>query len=346
MKEFLAFISPQTPPPTSSEGLPYWIFWLLICIIILMVFFVFLRDKNLRRRINLFLFGAKKKLIKLRFQMRLKREHRKKIEIFRELGQKAWQDIIEVHNSERVAVKLTRLDNEEKSLIKELITTEAKIIELNDVFKATEQDFKNKISKQEALTKPKQDQLQGLEEKQATLVFDIHSQKKELKTIDKNIKGIEKDIHHLRKDHKISEQEKKTKIQSQEEKKTNLSKDEEQITTQIETLKDGNKQMSKELKNLEEEIRALEMIISSIQEEKKVKKHEFRKEIKEWETARDNKQEKIRDIKKNREPQYESLGKLLNKSRIDDEEISIFYSRIDRCNKRIDNLETQIQELE
>ncbi len=32
----------------AREGLPYWAFWLLLCIIILLLFFIFLRDKDLR----------------------------------------------------------------------------------------------------------------------------------------------------------------------------------------------------------------------------------------------------------------------------------------------------------
>ena len=85
------FFTQQTPLPGSSEGLPYWIFWFLLCIILLLLIFIFLRDKDLRRRISLFLFGAKKKLVKLRLQTRLKRECRKKDEFIKNRNQVLWQ---------------------------------------------------------------------------------------------------------------------------------------------------------------------------------------------------------------------------------------------------------------
>jgi predicted PurR-regulated permease PerM len=69
MKELLSSLfSSQVPPPGAREGLPYWIFYTLLCIILLLVTFIFLRDKDLRQRLNSFFFSAKRQLIKLRLQ--------------------------------------------------------------------------------------------------------------------------------------------------------------------------------------------------------------------------------------------------------------------------------------
>jgi hypothetical protein len=106
MKAILENIfSRQTPAPGSSEGLPYWIFWLLLCFILLLLVFIFLRDKDLRRRINLFLFGAKKKLIKLRLHARLKRECRKKEDLIRDLGKKVWEDKLKIPKGEKTELE-------------------------------------------------------------------------------------------------------------------------------------------------------------------------------------------------------------------------------------------------
>ncbi len=120
MREFLENIfAKQTPPPGSSEGLPYWTFWLLLFIILLLVVFIFLRDKNLRRRINLFLFGAKKKLIKLHLQTRLKREYRKKDEFVRSLGIKVWEDKLEIPQGEKIHHELDKLEQNKQDLERE-----------------------------------------------------------------------------------------------------------------------------------------------------------------------------------------------------------------------------------
>jgi chromosome segregation ATPase len=78
----------ETTPPLQKEGLPYWILWLLLCIILLLSMFIFLRDKDLRYRLNLFLSGAKRRMKRAQFQLRLTREKRKKADLLRDLGKK------------------------------------------------------------------------------------------------------------------------------------------------------------------------------------------------------------------------------------------------------------------
>jgi len=63
MKGFLYCLLYSQAPPVTREGVPYWILWFLLCIILLLLTFIFLRDKNLRQRLNSFFFGAKKKLL-------------------------------------------------------------------------------------------------------------------------------------------------------------------------------------------------------------------------------------------------------------------------------------------
>lgn len=110
----------QTPPPGSQEGLPYWILWFLLCIILLLLAFIFLRDKDLRHRLNRFLFGAKKKLIRLRLQTRLKMAKRKKGEQHRDLGQKVWDERLDVLGAEKITATLAKLMESKASLLDEL----------------------------------------------------------------------------------------------------------------------------------------------------------------------------------------------------------------------------------
>jgi hypothetical protein len=63
----------QPEPQIPREGLPYWTLWFLLCIIALLTFFIFLRDKSMRQRLNLFFSRAKRRFVKIRLQARLKR---------------------------------------------------------------------------------------------------------------------------------------------------------------------------------------------------------------------------------------------------------------------------------
>jgi len=86
MKEVLI----QEAGSSLREGLPYWIFWLLLSLILLLLIAIFLRDKDLRRRLSLALAGAKRRMLRTQFRLRLNREKRRKAEIFRQLGRTVW----------------------------------------------------------------------------------------------------------------------------------------------------------------------------------------------------------------------------------------------------------------
>ena len=61
------------PPAGAAEGLPFWTLWFLLLVILLLVVFIFLRDKDLRRRISAFLSGARRHMTRLRIQAKMKR---------------------------------------------------------------------------------------------------------------------------------------------------------------------------------------------------------------------------------------------------------------------------------
>jgi chromosome segregation ATPase len=73
----------------AREGLPYWIFWLLLCVIVLLGFFVFLRNKDLRQRLSLTLHGPRRRFNRIALQARLLRENKKKTALLQALGRTA-----------------------------------------------------------------------------------------------------------------------------------------------------------------------------------------------------------------------------------------------------------------
>ena len=124
MNEFLTRLSQQAPTKGGQEGLPYWTLWFLLSIILLLIFFIFLRDKDLRQRINMFFFGTKQKLIKIRLQHRLKKECLKKEDLIQEMGKTSWTKKIDLAG---VAPHFQALEDLEKSSSEK----EQKIQEIN-----------------------------------------------------------------------------------------------------------------------------------------------------------------------------------------------------------------------
>jgi hypothetical protein len=120
----------QDASSVAREGLPYWTFYLLLCLILLLVAFIFLRDKDLRMRLNEFLSGAKKRMKRTQMQIRLKRENKRKTDHLKELGRRAWGEKLSEPPLEphfRSLDHLDRLRAEKQAELKDIL---ARIIEL------------------------------------------------------------------------------------------------------------------------------------------------------------------------------------------------------------------------
>jgi len=120
----------QDASSVAREGLPYWIFYLLLCLILLLLAFIFLRDKDLRIRLNEFLSGAKKRMKRTQMRIRLKRENKRKADHLKELGQRAWMEKLSLPRIESHFRTLEHLDRERAEKQAELKDTLARIIEL------------------------------------------------------------------------------------------------------------------------------------------------------------------------------------------------------------------------
>ncbi|GEM_PF-1157638 len=97
-----------------SQGLPYWTLWLLLCVILMLVAFIFLRDKDLRQRVDFFLSGAKRRMKRTRIRMRLNKAKSKRSDLLRQLGGLCWDSRLSIP---RTASLMLEIDGwEEKRL--------------------------------------------------------------------------------------------------------------------------------------------------------------------------------------------------------------------------------------
>jgi hypothetical protein len=109
-----------SPPEIGGEGLPYWIAGLLASIIILLLVFIFLRDRDLRHRINEFLSGAKKRVKRAQLRLRLKRERKRRTEALADLGRTAWSIRVPGEAYDSCYANLSLLEKDERAKKAEL----------------------------------------------------------------------------------------------------------------------------------------------------------------------------------------------------------------------------------
>ncbi len=346
MKSSIAsFFRFQTPPPGSQEGLPFWILWFLLCIILLLLTFIFLRDKDLRQRLNRFLFGAKKKLIKLRLQARLKMAKRKKGELHRELGQKVWDERLDAHGAEKISTTLAKIMESKATLLDELVETEIKISKLKKNLDEKNIKGEIKISGQKTELKIQNERLASAKDKTRATRSLITQKKKDVEKATKNILLLKKEQMNLEKTSPLNEE---------------IQKSIDRITKQIEEAESARKDIDLSHRELreqqiidEEEKKSLNDIsqeegklIKKIEDENKKEMDELKKEIIEWERNKVRVQEKIEKIEKRTIPLFENLGVLADHTRMEHKSLLLNYSQIDRNRKRITDIEQQLKNLE
>ncbi len=117
-------------PEIAREGLPYWLAGLLLSVIVLLLVFIFLRDRGLRHRVNEFLSGAKKRVKRAQLRLKLKREQKRRTETLGDLGRKAWADRLPGEAYESCHANLALLDKEARGRQAEMQAILTGVLEL------------------------------------------------------------------------------------------------------------------------------------------------------------------------------------------------------------------------
>jgi len=115
----LGLVAVQAMPSIAREGLPYWVFWLMLCFILLLVSFIFLRDKRLRMRLSAFLAGARRRSVLLQVKYKLKKERQLRAGALKKIGERAWGEDVRIPGSESVFAQLKNLLAERNAAQKE-----------------------------------------------------------------------------------------------------------------------------------------------------------------------------------------------------------------------------------
>ena len=343
---FTSVYAQQTESPIQSEGLPYWTLWFLLCIIALLTFFIFLRDKSLRQRLNLFFSRAKRRMVKIRLQARLKKENRKKDEFIKEMGQEAWTEgIITVENGEKIIKELKSLETKETSSQKDLEEAELKIEKLDDQYNTALKKHGDQIQKTEDEIKPIREKMAETKEKAKLTELNLIQKQKDIEYAEKILEVEERSAKEMKASTKLSAEEKKAKIKEVAENIKNLEKKREKTRTELQALRENKSAMEMEINKFQKKIIESENKIKKIEKDKRELTRNFQKETKEWKRSKEKSQKKIKDIEKHKEPLFESFGKLINEHRVEDKKLAPFYSQIDRTNKRIKEVEENIKNL-
>jgi len=165
----LQLIAFQALPSLQKEGLPYWIFWGMLLVILLLFLFIFLRDRKLRLRLSSFFAGARRRSVLLRLRYLLRKERQKKEASLRKLGEKAWGSDISVEGAESVRAALGEMvrrrdaaQMEGKNALAEMERHHKRLEESNALIDQKLQERRAQKQPLDELLKKKRDQARAL----------------------------------------------------------------------------------------------------------------------------------------------------------------------------------------
>jgi hypothetical protein len=345
MKEFLSSLTQQAPLPGAQEGLPYWIFWFLLSIILLLVFFIFLRDKDLRRRINLFFFGTKQKLIKIRLQHRLKRELRKKEELIRDMGKTVWEKKMELGGVASLFEALEALETDQHQSARKIEEISETMVGVNEAQASASRNTESRMEERLAAKTEIEGRRISLEKQRKGILEQIQTIKKNIRAIEKELKDHEKSLPHPRGNRHTGEGEGEEKRPGFARSLEDLTQKRSEAEKQAADLgRQKNKILANE-KSVHKEMVENDKAIAALTREDREKKHHSAMEIKDLDRERERHQDKIQELVRRTLPLYHELGKLADGQRPKQLDLVFYYSQLDRTKSRIEDLRDQIKNL-
>ncbi len=328
-----------------SEGLPFWLLWLLLCVILLLVVFIFLRDKDLRRRISAFLSGARRHMTRLRIQAKLKRERDRKAALWRELGKRAWDQDVQAPCIEEECARLAVLDEEIGRHQKTWHDVYSRIEVLGREHDAAAQRFRELVAEQEDARRPHQEEMLALASKKQEVLEALESSLREIETTEARLASAEKDVRQIEADPRRAAGEGQARLDKARDKAAALASLLGELRARAPVLQEERYRLDRRLEEVEARVRVFNAAIQRIEEEFRGRLQAREKEIREWQKAKSRIQDKIVDVKRLMEPLFESVGRILDAARIDHEELTVLYFQIDRLDRAVADLETRLERL-
>lgn len=347
MKDFLTgLFSEKAVLSSSEEGLPYWIFWFLLCIILLLIIFIFLRDKDLRQRLNSFFFGIKKRMIKMRLQARLRMIRKKKLALIAELGRRAWENQVVLNGNHQVSQELADLDKNKTTFEKELNVIKAEITTLNEILETQTRHYESSSKDEQESQKACNIKILEARTREKQIEAEVLKSQKELEDAAKRMQLAQQEERALQDQASLTEEDKRIRRESLHMSLERLSRVRQEIDKRIHTLVEDKAKSLQSRKQLQNTFHDHGKQIKAIRETHKKQISDFEKEIHEWEKNHQKVLEKITKIEKNKIPLFEDLGTHIEQNRVEHKSLVILYSKIDRRAKRISDIESRIQKLD
>ncbi len=335
----------QNTVDIQKEGLPFWIFWFLLCVILLLVVFIFLRDKDLRLRISAFLSGAKRSLLRLRLQAKVRKEKEKKNGIWKELGRRAWSENVRVDGTDELRLRLQSLDEEIRVNQGKWQDVFSRIEALNRELQEARRKAEADLQALEASRRPFAERADALEARSREVSREVERLKKEAAALDRQAEAFREESASLRAQEPRTD-ERAARAARAEERLLEVQARRAAIDSALPPLEHELSLLANEEPDVRARLEESDRSRDEIQRAVHEKAHDIEKKIRRWDGAKRKIQDRILRLKEEEEPLYESLGESADRARCESAGLAPFYRQIDAVNAAITDLMTRIANLQ
>jgi chromosome segregation ATPase len=332
-------------PPEMGERLPFWIFWLLLCVILLLLFIIFLRDKGLRRRLSSFLSGARRRMVRLRLQAKLRREKDKKTALWKELGKKAWSEDVTADCIAEECGKLAAFEEEIHAHQMAWHEIYSRVEALGREHEAASARFRALIREVEEAKKPFEEERRALASRKSEILDAIGGAAWEIDSAEGQLKALDKEARSAEDNPRLAGIERAAQLNKIQEKAAALSERVRALQAKVPLLHEERQDLERRQGEAEARITVFNERLAEIEAEQRLANRAHDRELQEWLRNKQRTQDQIVEIQRLMEPLFETMGRILDGARIDRDDLPVCYFLIDAVNKVIQDLEVRIEHL-
>ena len=331
--------------PDIVRGLPYWLFWFLLCVILLLLATIFLRDKDLRRRMSAFLSGTRRRMLSLRLQTKLNHEKEKKAALWRELGRRGWSEDVAANCVAEDCRKLAAFEEERHARQMAWHEIYSRIEALGREHEREAGRVRDAVKEQEDLRRPVEEERRSLGSRKSEILdaiggaaWEVDSDESQLKALDREARAVEGNA-------KLTDIEKAERLNRIQEKAAALAGRIRALREKLPLLHEERKDLEQLQAEAEARAEVFGRRIAKLEEERTAADRRHERELQEWLRKRQAVQDEIVRLQRQMEPLFESMGRTLDEARFENDQLAAVYFEIDAVNRTIADIEARIERL-
>lgn len=336
----------EYPPAGAAEGLPFWLFLVLVCVALLLAAFFLLRNEAFRLKMNVFFSGARRRMTVLRLKTLIKREKERRRLLLVELGKKAWSEGLILEGAEVETEALSSLDRELTGLHAEWHAVFTRIQELEKKYDSSAAGFQSRLVELKKLRAPVRERLKSLRTEKKELTARLRGAREELRSVAGRVRNARERplfpelVAGAAEENTDARQEAETGLSPEA-----LAEHARALRAKVEELEARAALLDEETAGLEERAAVLAAGIRDAEEERRSGLDALEMAIIGERRARDRVQKGILTVRRQMEPHFEALGRALVRRRLGREGLELLYIQYDAVEDKLADLDTRLKEL-